>query len=318
MQPEGSPMASAARPLRHRLSTSLLAAWRRPTEGVRGSVSSPTYTACSASDEESGLFAETAALYGAGFPRTNSADAAVPGLVRRRRSLEEPAALLGATLDVDVLVRRCAPRADDGVFAVYRRAGTDDVRAAYAGVAEGLKVCAAAADAALQDAVAAADASGGGVCSCFEDFDGAAFPEGVGRHAVRLWLEGEHALCCLVCVSFLERLLTTVVVWLWEHSGQGEKKGKKKGVTMRMTKATDVMQSEPLTACFGTGFVVVLRALVGPLHGLMLRNLLWHDFVAPAEARREYAALLLLLSLSLPAAAAGTMSDRVRRRDHVR
>ena len=311
MQPaqrEGSPqaMASAARPLRHRLSTSLLAAWRRPSteEGGSDGPSSPL-AACSVGDEESGLFAETAALYGAGFPQTAAAAAAaVPGLVRRRSSREEPAALLGATLDVDVLVRRCAPRADDAVFGVYRRAGTDDVRTAYAGVAEGLKVCAAAADAALQDAVAearAGDASGGGVLSCFEDFDGAAFPEGVGRHAVRLWLEGEHALCCLVCVSFLERLLTTVVVWLWEHGGQGGGKGRKKGVTMRMTKATDVMQSEPLAACFGAGFIVVLRALVGPLHGLMLRNLLWHDFVAPAEARREYAALLLLLSLSLPA-----------------
>jgi hypothetical protein len=66
-------------------------------------------------------------------------------------------------------------------------------------------------------------------------------------------------------------------------------------------KMKDILAMPILSEKIGVDKVYLLKMLVGPLHGINLRNLLWHGFVAPCEWPSYHTCLLfgILLSLAL-------------------
>ena len=52
-------------------------------------------------------------------------------------------------------------------------------------------------------------------------------------------------------------------------------------------------------SCLGSDVIMILRAMIGPLSGLQLRNMTWHNFVNSHEWEKPYTSLLLSILLSL-------------------
>ena len=122
------------------------------------------------------------------------------------------------------------------------------------------------------------------------------FPKGVIEVVITL-MKGsrvDQMVAFMLCVSYLERALTAVLVW----GGRG-KGGGGAAITLRETKSTDLLQNEFLKRLLGVKTILLFRALFGPLHGLSLRNLVWHNFLSAEELHPSYAVLLLHIILSL-------------------
>eukprot|EP01060_Flectonema_neradi_P028415 TRINITY_DN3818_c0_g1_i5.p1 TRINITY_DN3818_c0_g1~~TRINITY_DN3818_c0_g1_i5.p1 ORF type:complete len:809 (+),score=98.90 TRINITY_DN3818_c0_g1_i5:54-2480(+) len=117
------------------------------------------------------------------------------------------------------------------------------------------------------------------------------FPAGVLSKVMELYsdpTETSSIITFMLAVSYLERLLSEIVVFSLGDT-----------VTVRDVKITDVLQSAAITTCFGKELVLVLRAMIGPLNGLQLRNTTWHNFVNAHEWEKPYTDLLLSMIVSI-------------------
>eukprot|EP00659_Diplonema_papillatum_P002969 gene2969-4665_t len=172
----------------------------------------------------------------------------------------------------------------------YKRDSTEGIRAIYARIATRLKACAAAVHAEMKD-------TDEGSFEYTLPRVEAVFPPGVMRKAIALYCDRgsrvNDVLCYMLCVSFLERTLAELTVWHHERSGARAQ------ITMRELKITDLLQSPGIATAFGPECILVLRSFLGPLHGLMLRNLAWHNFISPAEWVPQHTSLLLSIALSI-------------------
>ncbi|XP_049849165.1 endoplasmic reticulum membrane-associated RNA degradation protein-like [Schistocerca gregaria] len=66
-----------------------------------------------------------------------------------------------------------------------------------------------------------------------------------------------------------------------------------------VTKMRDMLKHQTLQQKLTPDIIYVLEVLVGPLHSMNIRNLVWHGFIMPSEFPASLNALLLFLLLSM-------------------
>ena len=80
-------------------------------------------------------------------------------------------------------------------------------------------------------------------------------------------------------------------------------------------KVKDILANEAVLKLLGEPLVLVLRVLIGPLHGIGLRNLCWHGYLTDTDLGAHWPALLCCsFGTSRPPAAARRRRHRRRRR----
>lgn len=104
--------------------------------------------------------------------------------------------------------------------------------------------------------------------------------------------------------SWFERLLYISITLVrpketTEEAPQTEEQIESKAITFRALKMKDMLHMHETRDRLGRDRIYLLRLMIGPLHGINLRNLLWHGFVAPHEFPPYHSGLLLGLLLSI-------------------
>lgn len=78
-----------------------------------------------------------------------------------------------------------------------------------------------------------------------------------------------------------------------------DSEGRAREISYHALKMKDILVMPELRDSIGTDKIYLLRMLIGPLHGINVRNLLWHGFVAGHEFPVHFACLIFALLLSL-------------------
>jgi hypothetical protein len=122
-------------------------------------------------------------------------------------------------------------------------------------------------------------------------------------------LDERDALLSFQCiVPFLERGLQDVLYNYWLYAQQEDKNSvtatvdEKTMASIRQrvpTKLNELFLLPELKLVLGEDIVFLLRAFIGPLNGLNLRNVTIHGFITPEEFHPSYATFLFVLIASL-------------------
>lgn len=80
---------------------------------------------------------------------------------------------------------------------------------------------------------------------------------------------------------------------------QTDRNGEAREISFRSAKMKDILAMPELKSYLGEDIIYLLRMLMGPLHSVNLRNLLWHGFFAGHEFPVFFAALIFAILLSL-------------------
>ena len=78
-----------------------------------------------------------------------------------------------------------------------------------------------------------------------------------------------------------------------------DSEGRPREISYHAMKMKDILMMPLLFENIGEDKIYLLRMLIGPLHGINVRNLLWHGFVAGHEFPVHFACLIFALLLSL-------------------
>lgn len=78
-----------------------------------------------------------------------------------------------------------------------------------------------------------------------------------------------------------------------------DSEGRAREISYHALKMKDILMMPELRDSIGADKIYLLRMLIGPLHGINVRNLLWHGFVAGHEFPVHFACLIFALLLSL-------------------
>lgn len=78
-----------------------------------------------------------------------------------------------------------------------------------------------------------------------------------------------------------------------------DSEGRSREISFHALKMKDILMMDMLHKRIGSDKIYLLRMLIGPLHGINVRNLLWHGFVAGHEFPVHFACLIFALLLSL-------------------